>query len=759
MEETKRIKDDISVYMEDQELIANTYVIKCFSVMMIVYSVTFLLNLLGIFVIEQSLMLQAYLSSLSIYFLLMLASRFMSASNPRMKYFLLFCIITVLTITGVFITYHVVLISLLPFLYATLYSSKKVTNYVYVLTVISTVIVVYGGYYFGLCDANMVLLTTGRVQKYISDGQFALTQINSNPHINLMLFFVVPRCLIYIAFVSVCRSIFKIVSGSLEKAKVTSELEKARFEAESASKAKSRFLARVSHEIRTPINAVMGMNEMILRESSEENVKQYARDVKESSVVLLNLIDEILDSSKIESGKMEIVSERYDIGSLFNDLYNMINVKAREKGLELEFEVDSTIPRAYLGDEKRIHQVLLNLLSNSIKYTDRGKVVLKVTCERKENQGILLYSVKDTGIGIRSEDIGKIYDEFQRFDVSRNRNVEGTGLGMNIVQQILKLMGSELEIKSEYGAGSEFSFAIVQEIVDDQPLGDFRNRIFEAQEKADADTTFTAPEARILVVDDYPMNLEVFRGLLKRTHIQIDEAESGEECLKLLRKTQYDIIFLDHMMPGMDGIETLHIIQEQKLCQDVPIIMLTANAIVGDKERYLQEGFDDFLTKPIIPKKLDRMLLKHLPDQYIIWKEFSEAAVTQEAVPKEATRLTLETFSEEFPEIDLKQGLLICAGNEEFYFELFGDFTKLPIKEELVRYLEKGDFKNYCIRIHGFKNSAYSMGATAAGDLAFEMEKMTKDGFPEAIHKMQKQLFEIYDAICQRYRKYEGGCL
>ena len=297
MEPKKKQKDDIVVYLKDQEYIANTYVMKCFSVTMVVYVITFVLDLFGIFTIEQALMWKGFVPSLLIYVMVQLITKKISLSDKRTKYFILSSIIVVFTISGVFLTYHVFLAQMLPLLYAVLYSSKKFTNYVVTLTVLSTAVIVYCGYYFGLCDANMVLLTSGTMQEYIVDNEFVLTQINSNPVLNLFLFFIVPRCLIYVAFVTVCSSIYRIVSGSLEKAKLTEELQIAKEEAERANLAKSQFLARVSHEMRTPINAILGMNEIILRETDEKNTLKYAKDVKGSSMVLLNIINEILDSS------------------------------------------------------------------------------------------------------------------------------------------------------------------------------------------------------------------------------------------------------------------------------------------------------------------------------------------------------------------------------------------------------------------------------------------------------------------------------
>ncbi len=737
-------EDEISVYIEDTEYVANKYVIRCFSVMMLVFTVAFILNLAGIFVIEQSLMRKAYFPSVIIYVVMLIVTRFVSLSNRKIKFLIMLCVFTVLTVMGVYITYHVILASILPLLYAMLYSSKRLNRAVYAMATISIVITVYGGYRYGLCDANMALLTTESLQSYLADGSFSLTTVNENPTFSLMLYFVIPRCLVHIAFMAVCGSVYKIVSGSLEKVRLTAELEKAKEEAERANHAKSQFLARVSHEIRTPINALIGMNEMILRESGEEDIKQYAGDVKDSAMLLLNIVNDILDSSKIESGMMELVPVRYELRSLLNDVYNMIQLRAKDRGLALEFDIAPELPSVYFGDDKRIRQILLNLLTNAIKYTERGTVTLQMTGEAVGETYRWYVAVKDTGIGIKPEDIENVKQAYRRVDMERNRKVEGTGLGINIVQQFLALMGSELQVQSEYEKGSVFSFELIQQVVSTEPLGDFHSGLLQAD--AVYRSEFEAPEARVLVVDDYKMNLKVVKQLMKQTKIQVYEAQSGEACLELLKKEAFHLVFLDHMMPGMDGIETLHVIKEEKLCEDVPIVVLTANASKGDRNNYLKEGFDDFLSKPVLPEKLDKMLLKHLPAELIF--------PVEEGKTKQIRREP--TFSElrkRLPEIDYGAGLTLCGGDEAFYMELFDVFTKLPVKTELCKFYEEKDYKNYSICIHGFKNNAYSVGARELGDLAYEMEQMTRECMPEEILKKQEALLAQYDRICRVYEE------
>ncbi len=385
------------------------------------------------------------------------------------------------------------------------------------------------------------------------------------------------------------------------------ELTKAKNEAEAADAAKTQFLAQMSHEIRTPINAVLGMNEMIMRESRDPAILDYAQSIHTSGNNLLFLINSILDFSKIEDGKMEIINEEYDLVSLVMSLVNPNAMAAELKNLRFNVEVDGALPVKLRGDDVRISQVVLNLLSNAIKYTDQGEVTLCITAGGKKPDGrqVLHVEVRDTGMGIRREDMNRLFEEFARLDESKNHRKEGTGLGMAIIYNLLKLMDSEIHVESTYGEGSVFWFDLRQEIVDPTPIGDYKERARMADRRAKQEITLYAPEARILVVDDNSLNLKVTRGYLKVCGIVPDEASSGNEAIEMMRDHEYDVVLLDHMMPGMDGVETLNEIKRQGLAHDQTVIVaLTANAIEGSRENYLKLGFDDYISKPMNLKEL-----------------------------------------------------------------------------------------------------------------------------------------------------------
>ena len=396
-------------------------------------------------------------------------------------------------------------------------------------------------------------------------------------------------------------------------------------EIEELNKAENNFFSSMSHEIRTPINTIIGLNEIILRGDISDDVAENARNIQGASKMLLTLINDILDLSKIKSGKMEIVNVSYETGALLSEIVNMIWVKAKEKGLDFRLHVDSSIPSMLCGDEVRIKQILINLLNNAIKYTSEGSVTLSIRCERLAlNKVRVWYSVEDTGQGVKKENIPYIFNAFKRVDEEKNRHIEGTGLGLSIVHQLVELMGGEISVNSVYTKGSTFLVTLEQDIVDDKELGTFT--LASRAKRHDGEhyqQSFEAPEAHILVVDDNDMNLKVVRKLLSETKIHIDTASSGAECLKLTQIQHYNAILMDHLMPEMDGIECFHALRTQPggLCQNVPVIALTANAGSNNQLLYRKEGFSGYLAKPVSGTLLEAAVLSILPKELITLSE------------------------------------------------------------------------------------------------------------------------------------------
>lgn len=401
----------------------------------------------------------------------------------------------------------------------------------------------------------------------------------------------------------------------------TALAEENRLAAEQANQAKGNFLANMSHEIRTPMNAIIGMNEMVMREEISPKAAQYSEDIYNAGQTLLAIINDILDFSKIESGKMEIVPVAYGLSSLLNDVLNMIAKKVSDKGLELVTDVSPDIPHQLYGDEIRIRQIVLNLVNNAVKYTEHGSVTLKVEYRKLDEKKIdLQIAVIDTGIGIREEDLEKLFNSFQRVDMSANRKIEGTGLGLAITKQLAEQMNGFVRVESTYGQGSTFSVSLPQTVIDGTPIGEFGGVSVGARhDRKDEEIVFTAPDARILIVDDNKVNLVVAKGLIKETQIQIDTVLSGEEALEKVKTNKYHIILLDHMMPVMDGMETLTRMnkQEENASRDAVVIALTANAISGSRERYIAAGFEDYLSKPINAQRYKEMVHKYLPSELV----------------------------------------------------------------------------------------------------------------------------------------------
>ncbi len=395
--------------------------------------------------------------------------------------------------------------------------------------------------------------------------------------------------------------LFLIVAITYEILRI-SELRAETIEARKANQAKTTFLANMSHEIRTPINAILGMDELILREDTDDRVKEYARGIKSAGTALLEIISDVLDFSKIEQGKMEIVNAEYDSRHLINSIIPMIAVKADEKGLYFEKAISADLPSRFIGDEGRVREVMINLLSNAVKYTNSGSVTLAVKHESiDEDQAFLCISVSDTGIGIKESDREKLFRHFERLDLNKTRSVEGTGLGLAITANLVRLMDGSIECESVYGEGTEFSVRIPQLVSDPAPVGDIQShsddRVSEETEKEPADLS----GVKVLIVDDNELNLKVARGLLDILNVTTTTCMSGAETLDLITKERFDVIFLDHMMPEMDGIETLEKAGtlEGNLNTDTPYIALTANAIAGAKEMYMEKGFSAYLSKPM----------------------------------------------------------------------------------------------------------------------------------------------------------------
>ncbi len=527
------------------------------------------------------------------------------------------------------------------------------------------------------------------------------------------------------------------------------KLEESRENEIRANNAKSAFLAKMSHEIRTPINAILGMNTMILRDSRDSNIRNYSQNIENSGKNLLSLINNILDFSKIESGKMELVEVEYHLLSIINDCYHLIFLRAQEKGLELEVNMPAEISNYILyGDEVRIRQIITNLLTNAVKYTAEGKITMDVSGEVDEDIFVLNVSVKDTGSGIAEENQTKLFNAYERVDEKANRFIEGTGLGLQIASSFVSMMGGSIEVESKQGVGSTFTMRIPQRIVGIsteetvEPDGSLRG----LKDRGERD--FIAPEAHILVVDDVDMNIKVIQGFLKPSKIKIDTAKSGAECVATIGFNNYDMVFLDHMMPGMDGIETFNVIKEKMGDALPPIIMMTANAIMGAKEEYLKTGFADYISKPVMIDELKGIVLKYLPKDKIIIVEKDVSAMAKD----EASWIEKVDF------LDTSAGLDYCAGDMDFYKEMIKEFVEGNRMPDMQTYFSMADWDNYRIQVHAVKSTAKSIGADDLSEKARYLEMAARENRIQDIRQRHglcmmaygklldqlKHVFEIY---------------
>ncbi|MCR4735091.1 MAG: response regulator [Treponema sp.] len=528
------------------------------------------------------------------------------------------------------------------------------------------------------------------------------------------------------------------------------EMEKLHKEAEiseAASKAKSTFLANMSHEIRTPINTILGMNELILREANNPLLLEYAQNIKSAGSALLSIVNDILDFSRVEAGKMEIIAQEYELSSLIVDLVNMTKSKAEDKNLTFDLEVDKNIPKELFGDNIRIKQCILNLLTNAIKYTEKGGIRFIISYEKLDEDYIeLKVNVSDTGIGIKENDLKKIFSPFDRAEEERNKSIEGSGLGLSIVQNLLKLMGSTLNIKSEYNVGSEFSFSIKQKIVSKETIGNLQEAFKNSLKVEEYKESLHAPKAHILFIDDTQMNLDVVKGLLKKTGIKIDTALSGMAGLRKVCESKYNIIFIDHRMPGMDGIETLETMKTlpENLNKNVPCIALTANAIHGSREMYLKSGFTDYISKPINPSKLEKVIQKYLP------KDLIEKVGNDEDLQNDKNEISLELEG-----IDLKSALTNC-GDFELLKNMFAQFHDSinDKSKELDDYLKNNQISDYKIKVHALKSTSRLIGALKLSELAERLEHAADSGNIAYIREKNPTLLENYRTYLDILKDY-----
>lgn len=553
------------------------------------------------------------------------------------------------------------------------------------------------------------------------------------------------------------------------------ELLEEKVRAESANHAKSDFLANMSHEIRTPINAVLGMNEMILREDRRalntddknidceiakdalKNIGVYAADVENAGHNLLALVNDILDFSKIEAGRLDLVEAPYKLTSILNNLSNMVLFKAQDKGLNFIIDVDETLPNELLGDEMRVKQILTNILNNAVKYTEKGHVKLILKGEKQNDDKLLLtVEVEDTGIGIKEQDRAKLFKQFQRLEMEKNSTVEGTGLGLVITHRLLEMMGGSIYVESEYGKGSVFTVQIPQKIVSEDAVGDFQARfkanVMEAKTYRES---FRAPSAHILIVDDTRINLTVATNLLKNTGIQIDTATGGAQAVNMAEKNQYDLILMDQRMPEIDGTEALHRIRatEGGKCKDKPVICLTADAVVGAKERYLAEGFSDYLTKPIDSYELEKMLIKHLPVKKVemVRDEKGAAPAPAPSGVKEGDFTALKDAG-----IDSATGLKFCQNEESFYRTVLIEFAQVSKEKsaDLQKAFDEKDWKNYEVHVHSLKSTSKMIGAKDLSTLAASLEAAAVSSDAGAIEANHDGLMKKYKNVTEAIYAY-----
>ncbi|MCR4791800.1 MAG: response regulator [Lachnospiraceae bacterium] len=743
---------------------ANEYTLKCMLVTMIVMILCWVLNILHIFILDQSIMNHSLFGLTAFIAVGYLVKYTIGLEKPVSNYLMLFFFVGMLSYANAQLAYHGTIFMLFPMVCSILYNYNRYIRYTFVLTCLGFLFSVLVGFRIGLCDANMLILTTSTTANETIRLLTESYEINSDM-MALVLFYVVPRCMGLVAFTSVLKYLKNSVQEkTLHEQEIMQVAETERL----ANQAKSRFLAQMSHEIRTPINAVLGMNEMILHKAKEEEILEYSGNIKKAGKTLLVLINSILDFSKIEDGKMEILPVKYYVADLIDNLRISVEQRAKDKGLELIINSDKDLPSELFGDDMRISQVIINLLTNAVKYTKQGSVTLDIKASSREGDNItLLVSVTDTGIGIREEDLPKLFNSFERLEEKRNRTIEGTGLGLAITTKLLDMMGSKLEVKSTYGKGSTFYFYLSQHIVDDTPVGDQAVAPSKTQEISESSSSECSyPDAKVLVVDDNDMNLKVIRNLLGLFRITPTLESSGSAAIENMKHNEYDVVFMDHMMPEMDGIETLAKLREENLVPaNTRMIALTANAIVGAKKVYLDASFDDYLTKPIEMDQLFAILDRYIPDE----KKIRSAKAGTEDDEDEILEFAPDDASDEADEsnvsaiiegvknagLDTDAGLKYCANDQDFYVEMLNDFAEGCSDKEktLTGCYEKEDWKDYKIYVHAIKTNLRSIGAADISELARTLENAADIGDIATIRQKHAQLVSEYTSVASKIKK------
>lgn len=543
-------------------------------------------------------------------------------------------------------------------------------------------------------------------------------------------------------------------------------MEVLKVEAEKANIAKSDFLANMSHEIRTPLNAIIGLSRIALREEMPDTIRGNIEDILNSSDNLLAIINDILDFSKIESGKLEIVHAKYQLSSVIYDVTTVIRFRINEKPIEFKVEIDDTIPNVLFGDEVRIRQILVNILGNAAKFTQKGEIALKIGWKRLGGIAILHITVSDTGQGIRKENLDQIFKRFKRVEMQNNRQIEGTGLGLSITKGLLDRMGGAISVESTYGKGSVFSITIPQKIIDEKPLYGEAKALqnSEVGKKKYFESGVVFPGAKVLAVDDSIMNLKVVKGLLAPYKMEVDCVGGARECLEMVAKKKYDLILLDHMMPEMDGVETLWRMREDPDFH-TPVIALTANAVNGAKKSYLDWGFMDYLSKPMHLEELEVCLKKYL-SEFLQKQSLKETEKRNDDMSiKTELRAAAEPGAGQGQEEELKpdegifnieQGMEYAVGNQEFYMETLQIYLDETSESEMLlrEYLDCENMNDYKVLVHALKSNSRLVGAVSVSELALRLEEASRDGELEFVKEHHDELMRRLTLVKKYINQY-----